>query len=102
VDIVVCNAAILFFAHTLELKDEQLQKAYDVNVLGTLFVCFTLSDESSTSNFRQSERFSAIWKRETPAKSYAFPLLPVFSVKPTAWRTGESFPLMAVLIHGHM
>ncbi|KAH7729117.1 oxidoreductaseshort chain dehydrogenase/reductase family protein [Aphelenchoides avenae] len=37
VDIVVCNAAILFFAHTLELTNEQVKKAYDVNVLGTLY-----------------------------------------------------------------
>jgi NAD(P)-dependent dehydrogenase (short-subunit alcohol dehydrogenase family) len=35
-DIVICNAAILYFAHTLDLKDEEIQKALNVNVLGTI------------------------------------------------------------------
>lgn len=40
VDIVVCNAAVLFFAHTLELTDEEIRRAFDVNVMGTLNVLF--------------------------------------------------------------
>lgn len=32
VDIVVCNAAILHFAHCLELNDNQIQTALSVNV----------------------------------------------------------------------
>ncbi|KAI6231811.1 Epidermal retinol dehydrogenase 2 [Aphelenchoides besseyi] len=36
VDIVVCNAAILYFAHALELTSDQLQRAFNVNVMGVL------------------------------------------------------------------
>uniref|UniRef100_A0A914D4Q6 Uncharacterized protein n=1 Tax=Acrobeloides nanus TaxID=290746 RepID=A0A914D4Q6_9BILA len=36
VDIVICNAAILYFGHTLELDTPSLQRAFDVNVMGTL------------------------------------------------------------------
>ncbi|CAJ0609616.1 unnamed protein product [Cylicocyclus nassatus] len=36
VDIVVCNAAVLAFAPFLDLKTEQLKKALDVNVVGTI------------------------------------------------------------------
>uniref|UniRef100_A0A0N5C7J8 Short-chain dehydrogenase/reductase family 16C member 6 n=1 Tax=Strongyloides papillosus TaxID=174720 RepID=A0A0N5C7J8_STREA len=36
VDIVICNAAILYFALQHQLTEEQLKKAFDVNVHGTL------------------------------------------------------------------
>uniref|UniRef100_A0A914Z6C4 Uncharacterized protein n=1 Tax=Panagrolaimus superbus TaxID=310955 RepID=A0A914Z6C4_9BILA len=36
VDIVICNAAILFFGHMMDLTTKQLQRAMDVNVMGTL------------------------------------------------------------------
>ncbi|CAD5233372.1 unnamed protein product [Bursaphelenchus xylophilus] len=36
VDIIVCNAAILYFAHTMELTNEQLQRSFNVNVMGVL------------------------------------------------------------------
>ncbi|KAL3099506.1 hypothetical protein niasHS_002961 [Heterodera schachtii] len=36
VDIVIANAAILFFELTQNLKDDQIRKALDVNVLGTI------------------------------------------------------------------
>lgn len=38
VDIVICNAAVLYFGLTLELDTESLQRAFDVNVMGTLNV----------------------------------------------------------------
>uniref|UniRef100_A0AC35TWB2 Short-chain dehydrogenase/reductase family 16C member 6 n=1 Tax=Rhabditophanes sp. KR3021 TaxID=114890 RepID=A0AC35TWB2_9BILA len=36
VDIVVCNAAILYFGLAHQLTDSQLKRAYDVNIHGTL------------------------------------------------------------------
>jgi NAD(P)-dependent dehydrogenase (short-subunit alcohol dehydrogenase family) len=42
VDIVICNAGILYLAHTLDLTTEQIQLAYNVNVLGVLHVSWFL------------------------------------------------------------
>ncbi|CEF62092.1 Epidermal retinol dehydrogenase 2 [Strongyloides ratti] len=36
VDIIICNAAILYFALQHQLTDEQIKQAFDVNVHGTL------------------------------------------------------------------
>ncbi|VDM27747.1 unnamed protein product [Toxocara canis] len=36
VDIVVCNAAILFFGHALQLSALELQKSVNVNIMGTI------------------------------------------------------------------
>ncbi|VDK48024.1 unnamed protein product [Anisakis simplex] len=36
VDIVICNAAILFFGHALQLTTAQLQKSFNVNIMGTV------------------------------------------------------------------
>lgn len=44
VDIVIANAAILFFALTLDLSDRELRAAYDVNLLGTVNVRYTSID----------------------------------------------------------
>uniref|UniRef100_A0A914RR84 Uncharacterized protein n=1 Tax=Parascaris equorum TaxID=6256 RepID=A0A914RR84_PAREQ len=36
VDIVICNAAILFFGHALQFSASQLQKSLNVNIMGTI------------------------------------------------------------------
>ncbi len=38
VDIVIANAAILHFAHFLQLTTEQIKSSLDVNVMGTMNV----------------------------------------------------------------
>lgn len=38
VNIVICNAAILNLGHVLEFSNDQLQKAVDVNIIGTINV----------------------------------------------------------------
>ncbi|VDM92261.1 unnamed protein product, partial [Onchocerca ochengi] len=36
VDIVICNAAVLYIGHMLDLTTSQIQKAIDVNIMGTI------------------------------------------------------------------
>nr|CAD2174428.1 unnamed protein product [Meloidogyne enterolobii] len=40
VDIVICNAAILYFALTNKLKSEEIKTAFNVNVIGTINLSF--------------------------------------------------------------
>lgn len=54
VDIVICNAAVLYFAHTMELTADELQRAMNVNIMGILYVriCFmqNLLDSGEQNN----------------------------------------------------
>lgn len=53
-DIVICNAAVLYFAHTMELTADELQRAMNVNIMGILYVriCFmqNLLDSGEQNN----------------------------------------------------
>uniref|UniRef100_A0A914LD02 Uncharacterized protein n=1 Tax=Meloidogyne incognita TaxID=6306 RepID=A0A914LD02_MELIC len=42
VDIVICNAAILYFALTNQLKSEEIKTAFNVNVIGTINLSFSI------------------------------------------------------------
>jgi NAD(P)-dependent dehydrogenase (short-subunit alcohol dehydrogenase family) len=50
VDIVVCNAAVLFFALCMDLKDREIKKALDVNILGTINVRFSITFRTRSKN----------------------------------------------------
>uniref|UniRef100_A0AC34PYA4 Transmembrane protein 254 n=1 Tax=Panagrolaimus sp. JU765 TaxID=591449 RepID=A0AC34PYA4_9BILA len=53
VHIVVCNAAILYFGHMLELTTEQLRRAMDVNIVGTMITIRSFLPEMERFNSGQ-------------------------------------------------
>ncbi|KAI6192252.1 hypothetical protein M3Y97_00317000 [Aphelenchoides bicaudatus] len=60
VDIIICNAAILYFKHTLELTSDQLQRAYNVNVMGVLNTIRAFLPEFENENRGQIVAMSSI------------------------------------------
>ncbi|KAE9547951.1 hypothetical protein FO519_008840 [Halicephalobus sp. NKZ332] len=60
VNIVVCNAAILYFGHMMELTTQQLQRAFDVNVMGTLITIRAFLPEMERLNSGQIVSISSV------------------------------------------
>jgi NAD(P)-dependent dehydrogenase (short-subunit alcohol dehydrogenase family) len=60
VDIVICNAAILFFGHMMELSMKQIQRAMDVNVMGTLITIRAFLPDMEERNSGQIVAISSI------------------------------------------
>ncbi|CAD5230907.1 unnamed protein product [Bursaphelenchus okinawaensis] len=60
VDIIICNAAILYFGHTMELTNEQLQRSFNVNVMGVLNTIRTFLPDFEARNQGQIVCMSSI------------------------------------------
>ncbi|KAI1712637.1 short chain dehydrogenase domain-containing protein [Ditylenchus destructor] len=72
VDIVICNAAILYFGHALQLTTAELQRALNVNVMGTVNTIRAFLDEMEKNNRGQIVAISSIagWFGETYGMAY--------------------------------
>ncbi|KAI6230616.1 Epidermal retinol dehydrogenase 2 [Aphelenchoides fujianensis] len=60
VDIVICNAAILYFAYALDLTADQLQRAFNVNVMGVLHTIRAFLPDFERENRGQIVAISSI------------------------------------------
>uniref|UniRef100_A0A915DAE6 Uncharacterized protein n=1 Tax=Ditylenchus dipsaci TaxID=166011 RepID=A0A915DAE6_9BILA len=60
VDIVICNAAILHFGHTLQLSTQELQQGVNVNLMGTINTIRAFMEQMEIRNSGQIVAVSSI------------------------------------------
>ncbi|CAJ0949664.1 unnamed protein product, partial [Mesorhabditis belari] len=72
IDIVICNAAVLYFSFFMELKKEQLQRAINVNIVGTVNTIRAFLGRMERENYGQIVCISSIagWSGDTYGLAY--------------------------------
>ncbi|CAJ0577407.1 unnamed protein product, partial [Mesorhabditis spiculigera] len=72
VDIVICNAAVLYFSFFMELTNEQLKRAMDVNVIGTINTIRAFLERMENENYGQIVCVASIagWTGDTFGLAY--------------------------------